>query len=519
MSLLLLLAHERSSMVWEDERAAFRRELEKAHEEIKRLEHKNKVLVKAALSLEKVNRKNIKLSRKHSFAVDTGSNTQKRRKRAVPDVDNGSSSGKSTLPRQALADLPFKSVAPTRHSEPEALLSPDLLHAKQANFSRGSKRNADAMEHHTTEYLPPSLLATKQTNSDEQNFTLASSSHTHLDRKSSAATSNSYREAKGGSPMGRHRPSPQEISRCIKDSNFVITGVLPSLERQEAEQLIRKYGGRVTSAVSGKTSFLVAGDRLEDHRPMQQGSKYKKMVEINSKKQLLSAPQCEVLDETQLLSMVTKSRKRLCGGGDEMKAIEAKASKRDGQSKPMYHPPYQQAERSIEGQQHMEGQYTGGRQNGGYQQRYRHQPHGESPTKASGFSSPVTSSSSSSSSTSAFDRGRGSNHHGEQQEGAQRRQHHTEHKQGHTQRGTGRRRLSEPPSFKYTEVVRNKQQRENMPAHECQQCAKFYNALNEAAVGERSKMRQFCSRHRAHSSPQNTPEGYWNLDFPDSPGD
>lgn len=40
---------------------------------------------------------------------------------------------------------------------------------------------------------------------------------------------------------------------------FVLTGTLPTLSRGEAKALIERAGGKVTSAVSRKTSFLVAG--------------------------------------------------------------------------------------------------------------------------------------------------------------------------------------------------------------------------------------------------------------------
>lgn len=36
-------------------------------------------------------------------------------------------------------------------------------------------------------------------------------------------------------------------------------GVLPSLERDECKRIIQVYGGRVTTAVSGKTDYLIAG--------------------------------------------------------------------------------------------------------------------------------------------------------------------------------------------------------------------------------------------------------------------
>jgi DNA ligase (NAD+) len=41
---------------------------------------------------------------------------------------------------------------------------------------------------------------------------------------------------------------------------FVLTGTLPTLSRDEAKELIEKAGGKVSSAVSKKTSFVVAGE-------------------------------------------------------------------------------------------------------------------------------------------------------------------------------------------------------------------------------------------------------------------
>jgi DNA ligase (NAD+) len=41
---------------------------------------------------------------------------------------------------------------------------------------------------------------------------------------------------------------------------FVLTGTLPSLTRQEAAEMIRAVGGRVTDSVSAKTDYVVVGD-------------------------------------------------------------------------------------------------------------------------------------------------------------------------------------------------------------------------------------------------------------------
>ena len=42
--------------------------------------------------------------------------------------------------------------------------------------------------------------------------------------------------------------------------SFCITGTLPGMDRNEASALIESYGGKVTSSVSGKTNYLLAGE-------------------------------------------------------------------------------------------------------------------------------------------------------------------------------------------------------------------------------------------------------------------
>jgi BRCT domain type II-containing protein len=41
---------------------------------------------------------------------------------------------------------------------------------------------------------------------------------------------------------------------------FVFSGVLPSLYREQATDLVAGHGGRSTKDVSGKSSFLVVGN-------------------------------------------------------------------------------------------------------------------------------------------------------------------------------------------------------------------------------------------------------------------
>jgi len=80
----------------------------------------------------------------------------------------------------------------------------------------------------------------------------------------------------------------QETGDALAGLTFVITGTLPSLSRNEATALIEKNGGKVSSSVSKKTSYLLAG---EDG-----GSKLQKAAQLN----------VPVITEAQLLEMLPK---------------------------------------------------------------------------------------------------------------------------------------------------------------------------------------------------------------------
>ena len=66
---------------------------------------------------------------------------------------------------------------------------------------------------------------------------------------------------------------------------FVLTGTLPTLNRSEDKELIESLGGKVSSSVSKKTSYVVAGEEA--------GSKLDKANELG----------IPLLSEEQLLQM------------------------------------------------------------------------------------------------------------------------------------------------------------------------------------------------------------------------
>jgi DNA ligase (NAD+) len=72
----------------------------------------------------------------------------------------------------------------------------------------------------------------------------------------------------------------------LKGLTFVLTGTLPNLSREEAKKLIETAGGKVSSAVSKKTNYVVAGAEA--------GSKLEKAQELGIK----------IVGEEQLLDLI-----------------------------------------------------------------------------------------------------------------------------------------------------------------------------------------------------------------------
>lgn len=51
----------------------------------------------------------------------------------------------------------------------------------------------------------------------------------------------------------------QVEENCLQGLTFVITGVLESFEREEFVDCIQRHGGKVTTSVSGRTTYLITG--------------------------------------------------------------------------------------------------------------------------------------------------------------------------------------------------------------------------------------------------------------------
>jgi len=72
----------------------------------------------------------------------------------------------------------------------------------------------------------------------------------------------------------------------LAGKTLVLTGTLPSLKREDAKELIEKAGGKVSSAVSKKTDYVVVGE--------EPGSKYEKAIKLG----------VQVIGEQELIALV-----------------------------------------------------------------------------------------------------------------------------------------------------------------------------------------------------------------------
>ncbi|KAK0104036.1 hypothetical protein ONS96_005141 [Cadophora gregata f. sp. sojae] len=64
----------------------------------------------------------------------------------------------------------------------------------------------------------------------------------------------------GPPPAAGSKDIPTGQENCLAGMTFVFTGLLETLSREEGQELVKRYGGKVTGAPSSKTSFVVLGN-------------------------------------------------------------------------------------------------------------------------------------------------------------------------------------------------------------------------------------------------------------------
>lgn len=83
----------------------------------------------------------------------------------------------------------------------------------------------------------------------------------------------------------------RDAGTLFEGMTFVLTGTLPTLSRAQAQEMIRKNGGKATGSVSKKTSIVLAGESA--------GSKLDKARELGVR----------IIDEAQFLQMIEQQKR------------------------------------------------------------------------------------------------------------------------------------------------------------------------------------------------------------------
>lgn len=86
---------------------------------------------------------------------------------------------------------------------------------------------------------------------------------------------------------------PTGERNCLLGLTFVMTGQLSSITREDTQDLIKRYGGKVTTSVSSRTSYVVIGEQPGE-------SKLKKCKDLCIK----------TIEEDQLFELIRKSSKK-----------------------------------------------------------------------------------------------------------------------------------------------------------------------------------------------------------------
>uniref|UniRef100_A0A8C4QTW2 Replication factor C subunit 1 n=1 Tax=Eptatretus burgeri TaxID=7764 RepID=A0A8C4QTW2_EPTBU len=98
----------------------------------------------------------------------------------------------------------------------------------------------------------------KGTQKDSPNVKQGKSPEDMEKKRHSHSSYRSFLNREGPRALGS-KEIPKGGENCLEGLTFVLTGVLESMERDEAKSLVERYGGKVTGNVSKRTDFVVVG--------------------------------------------------------------------------------------------------------------------------------------------------------------------------------------------------------------------------------------------------------------------
>uniref|UniRef100_A0A3Q3W5I5 Replication factor C subunit 1 n=1 Tax=Mola mola TaxID=94237 RepID=A0A3Q3W5I5_MOLML len=170
---------------------------------------------------------------KHTLAKKSGSDSA-----AGSTSSPSKSSRRGSLSEDLISPSPKKNPVPVKSSNKLAVMK------KRDEKDEGLKSKMPLSP--TTKKISPKKEPTSISPDDAEK------------KKANASAFRNYLNRDGPRALGS-KEIPQGAENCLEGCVFVVTGVLESMEREDAKSLIERYGGKVTGNISKKTTYLVQG--------------------------------------------------------------------------------------------------------------------------------------------------------------------------------------------------------------------------------------------------------------------
>ncbi|GAA5883791.1 hypothetical protein JCM16303_002375 [Sporobolomyces ruberrimus] len=235
------------------------------------------------------------------------------------------SSTRSTPKKRSAAELSSSSSSSEEEEEKPKPKAKKAVGVKKENGKgkgKAKKEESESEESEEEEEKKPKVPAKKKVAIGEaKKSTAASSSKAPPAKKVKKEETTAAKKETGGDEKpkwvfkpraGPAAPGSKEIpvgeENCLAGLTFVFTGELESLSREDGQDLVKRYGGRVTTAPSSKTSYVVLGS---DAGP--------------KKLEVIAAKKIKTLDEDGFLRMIGTNKSK----SDDPKVLEAKKKEDD----------------------------------------------------------------------------------------------------------------------------------------------------------------------------------------------
>ncbi|GCC24657.1 hypothetical protein chiPu_0003059 [Chiloscyllium punctatum] len=170
-------------------------------------------------------------------------------KRKAPSGSAGSTIDDEELARQLQLD---------EDAELERQLHEDEQFAKTLAMLDELPRSKKARTDSEGQELSLSLVVNAEPRKTDEQAAEHSGKETAEKKRQNYLAYRSFLNRDGPRALGS-KEIPQGAENCLEGLSFVITGVLESMERDDAKSLIERYGGKLTGNISKKTNYLVTG--------------------------------------------------------------------------------------------------------------------------------------------------------------------------------------------------------------------------------------------------------------------